>query len=406
MDSLFLPSLAPRLVLSTLFFTLSALAWKSWPSQQPIRSQLLLLFILALAVRALAWPIPPSDDVNRYLWEGKLIRAGNSPYAQTADDESLAALRDQWWEGMNHKDKETTYPPLAQLLFAAVGFLWYSPQAFKLAASLADLCCLPLLVSLSGPGRLRWVAFYALNPVPVISYTGEGHFDVFMVLFMIGAVWALESRKLGPLSFALLAIAIQFKIIALALCPALFSALSPGQRIPSIVVFWSVLAIPCLPFWHSLSGLLNGILAFSSATSGNASIHWLLEMITGSKSWSSIICGGAALAISLWVATKTWTLPRKSVVTMTALLLLMPTVTYWYVAWSLPFAAVAGCPAMWVLSITDVFYYAAWDHRTTHGWWSHPFWAWSLQWIPVYAGLLAGAIHRIFSDYSRRCRGI
>ena len=42
------------------------------------------------ATRLAVFPSAPSDDSNRYLWEGRLITEGISPYATTADDDRLA----------------------------------------------------------------------------------------------------------------------------------------------------------------------------------------------------------------------------------------------------------------------------------------------------------------------------
>jgi len=148
------------------------------------------IWIPALLARLLLFPSAPSDDVNRYLWEGKLVAAGESPYARTADAPEWAAYRDGYWEAMNHKDKPTAYPPLALGAFALVGALWYHPMAFKLAFVLADLLTLGAVLRLLRRRGLSvaYAGLYSLNPLVLIAYAGEAHFDAIMIAPL---VWSL-----------------------------------------------------------------------------------------------------------------------------------------------------------------------------------------------------------------------
>src|SRR5689334_4625690 len=73
------------------------------------------------AVAGLALVLAPpvlSDDVWRYLWDGRVLRAGISPYAHAPDHPSLAFLRDAGWRRVNNPEIPTIYPPVAQILFA------------------------------------------------------------------------------------------------------------------------------------------------------------------------------------------------------------------------------------------------------------------------------------------------
>src|SRR6266446_5766278 len=199
-----------RCALSTALFAAGLLAWWQWPREWPLRRQWMLLLALAVGARAFVWPLPVSDDVNRYLWEGRIVRLGLSPYAAPADAPEFAALHDAQWEKMNHKDKLTVYPPLAELAFAALGDATW---IHKLAFTLADFAVLPLLAALGGPQRFRWLALYAINPVPVLSFAGEAHFDSLMVLAAVAAIWAWERGRFRW-AWALLGVAVQMKVIA------------------------------------------------------------------------------------------------------------------------------------------------------------------------------------------------
>jgi len=48
--------------------------------------QAVFFFAVAIALRVIALPLAPSDDLWRYEWEGKIQRAGFNPYLIAPDD--------------------------------------------------------------------------------------------------------------------------------------------------------------------------------------------------------------------------------------------------------------------------------------------------------------------------------
>ena len=56
------------------------------------RQKIFFIFVLALAARLLLLAHDPSDDMNRYLWEGKVLAQGISPYHHSPDDPVLNSL--------------------------------------------------------------------------------------------------------------------------------------------------------------------------------------------------------------------------------------------------------------------------------------------------------------------------
>ena len=85
-----------------------------------------------------------------------------------------------------------------------------------------------------------------------------------------------------------------------------------------------------------------------------------------------------------------------SLVAVGALVIVSPTVTYWYLAWVLPFAVIPGVAGAgwWVLGGTGVLYYAAWWYRDAQGYWWHPYWAQFGQWLPAFAVMVWGRLRR------------
>lgn len=378
-------SFAGRIALSCALFAVGAVAWWKWPEKWPLRRQWLLLLTLAIATRAFVWPLPVSDDVNRYLWEGRVVRLGLSPYAATADAPEFSALHDARWEAMNHRDKLTAYPPLAELTFAALGALVDAPWIFKLAFTLADLAVLPLLAALGGRHRFRWLALYALNPVPVLSFAGEAHFDSLMILATVAAVHAWERGEFRG-AWLLLGIAVQMKVAAVFLAWPFWAQCDARSR-RGIGVFAAMLIVPALPFAATLPNLLRGLAGFAGATSGNGFLHYVLELLTGSKMIPSLAMLLLFLALVFVIGSKVRPMSRAAMLIFGAFVLCAPTVTFWYPAWGLPFATLHPCPPFWVLSALDVLYFAAWRHRELTGSWEHPWWAYWALWTPVFVTL-------------------
>ncbi len=374
-------SFAGRCVLSSVLFAVGLLAWWCWPRTWPVRRQWMLLIALALAVRAWVWPLPVSDDVHRYMWEGRLVRLGLSPYAAPADAPQFATLRDPTWEAINHKDQLTIYPPLAELIFAGLGAVAEAPWIYKLAFTLSELAVLPMLAALGGRERLRWLALYACNPVPVLSFAGEAHFDSLMILATVAAIWSWERGRFRW-AWALLGIAVQIKVAALFLALP-FWAQGDARARRAAWTFAVALTLPALPFVTTLPNLLRGLAHFGGGTSGNGFLHYLLELLTHSKAIPSLAMA-MLFAVTLFVIGKNVRpMSRAAMHIFAAFVLCAPTVTYWYPAWGLPFAALHSCPPFWVLSALDILYFAAWHQQSLTGNWEHPWWAYWALWTPV-----------------------
>ena len=67
-----------------------------------------------LAVRAIVVAVEPSDDAYRYLWEGRVQRAGLNPFVLPPNHAALRHLRDDDWSNINHPDYPAIYGPVAE----------------------------------------------------------------------------------------------------------------------------------------------------------------------------------------------------------------------------------------------------------------------------------------------------
>lgn len=165
------------------------------------RSPLVLILGLAILPRAILLTSDPalSDDLYRYIWDGKVAVAGIDPYRYPPDAPELAPLRDRLWEPINQKAQRTPYPPAAQGIFALTYRL--APDSIKaqqVVATAADLLVIGALLILLGRVGLprRRVLLYAWSPLPPLHFAHSAHNDASMIVGILLAL-ALASRSVA-----------------------------------------------------------------------------------------------------------------------------------------------------------------------------------------------------------------
>lgn len=359
-----------------------------------------IIIAAAIAARLALLPFPASDDVSRYLWEGRLVLEGESPYAAPAS-EAPEALRDRVWAGMNNKTKRTIYPPLAELVFAAGVAVAYEPLPLKLLFVAAEAGILGLLLRELRRRRLPEanLTLVAFNPVLLLATAGEGHYDALFVLALLLAVSA-HARGRHGWGWIALAAAVQLKLVAVLLAPVLLR----GRGWRTAWMFAGAAAVPALPFLSDLPNIARSAAAFAGTTYHNGFLPAVLrQVIAGTGAVAAV----SMALLALWTAFVAWRVEedvwRAAFLILGGLLLLSPITHVWYFVWIVPFLAILPQPAWLLASGLQAVYYSAWVHALATGIWLQPAWAWWVQWAP-FAALLAltswAGVPRLF-DFRR-----
>lgn len=293
--------------------------------------------VLAFAVTirgALACADFHSNDLHRYVWEGRVQLEGVSPFATAPSHPDLVPLRDARFEKLFEPDLPTVYPPLAQAAFAAWAALGLEELGFRNAVLVLDaLVVLALVGWLRATGRRPgWALVYAASPVALASAAG-GHIDPLMLLGLVGFAWAHE-RGRAALAAAGLAAAILAKTVAVLLLPWLLLR----RPRPALVVTLPLVAAGYLPY--AVQGdVVGSLFTFASDFAFNGALFPLLDALDRER---APLAAGALLAT--WTAAVALTQPRVATawaLTLAGLLVLAPTVHYWYLTWFL-----AALPAL------------------------------------------------------------
>lgn len=353
-----------------------------------------LVLALAVSCRLALLAHPPSDDVNRYLWEGRAVRAGLSPYRHppvAGHDPAADALRtaaDPYWRSINHPEMTAIYPPLMLLFFAAVGAFSYTAMALKLVMTAFDIGTIALLLGLLRARQLdaRWALLYALNPAVLLAFAGQGHLDVVQV-FLLTAALLLYERRCWAWMFAVAGLAVQVKYVAIVGLPFLV-------RRDNLRYAWIALVTGALPFAAVLP--FDGLAVFHSLTrfgtefAYNGSLHWVLYPLMGGVD-PLLRVGPPLFAVAwLWAI---WRLhPERSAAPVAdpaqgmffsvgALLLLSPSIHFWYLSWVMALVVVRPAASWMVLSLTIAFGFVAEGNAWSTGAYHLPLWAQAGTWV-------------------------
>ena len=361
-----------------------------------------LILLSAILLRLILLPAPVSDDVNRYLWEGQLVAGGENPYSAPADDPRWESRRDDAWHAMNHRDRLTAYPPGIQWLMAATATISPSLVSFKALALLGDLTTLLLLFALlrDNSAPIRWAGFYAYNPIILIAFAAEAHFDSLMIATLLAAILAASREKKSV--WIWLGIAIQIKLVCIILVPLFLTK----KLLRSSWLLLPVLVLPSLPFLSALPGWMHGVTHFAGSGAFNAPLFTLLASTGLALGVVKTLCTTAFLLSSASILIARWrgmALIDSALWMLGALLACSPIVHFWYLAWLLPLTAIRPSFACTTASVTMAGYFLAWETQNTHDWWGYGHGIAAIIWLPW---LVAGIAQNRFLPARIRSRKI
>ncbi len=349
-----------------------------------------LIFVGSVIIRFALWSAPVSDDVNRYLWEGSLSWKGENPYARPSGSEELTHLRDQYWDDMNHHERLTAYPPGMELIMSAASWCWYDLQVFKVVALVGDFWTMGILVLLMTEMRKppRWLCFYAFNPVILVSFAAEAHFDSMMVAALVTTLWFVKAKRWFWVWF-FFGVAVQMKCIVIILLPYFIVRADRKKSLP----FYLVLIIPSLYYGSDVIKGLEGLLGFGGEGAFNGGFYETLRYLGVSNVWSRRFITSVFVIIGLFFGWRTLRgkeqdLLRLSFIILGVFVACSPIAHFWYFSWVIPFLVIRPSLSWLVITSTTGVYYMAWANSELHGVWGYDRKWVVLTWLPFYAAVL------------------
>lgn len=430
---------ANRRALVPLWIT-SAVAWLAlggcwWrlarvpsPGRPTVRAAIIVATVALVARGAVVFLHTPalSDDINRYVFDGRNTVAGVNPYSvvpETRASESASVAR---WTGeaavaerVNNPELPTIYLPTSQYVFAIAG--WLVPDAatdpvamgrvFRALFALLDVVVVALLMlHLARTGRsVWWAALYAWHPLPVTEIAGAGHQDVIGIVLLVAALVLATGRPPREIaSIALLAVASLVKPVAVPVAAFVLRrrpVRAWGRALIVGLVLVTLLAAPLLASEIARENLAATATRFSLKWAHFGSVYepLLAAIEVVRPAWSNDhqeqlarkICL-AVLAIAglmiWWRGRDPWSMATGLLL---AMVLVSPTAHPWYLLWALVLVPVSRHRAAWIASLTLPWGYVVLTDTIE---WTVPIGVMFAAYVPVYAAILIpGAITRRLS---------
>lgn len=321
-----------------------------------------LIFRLTL----LALPSFTSNDIYRYLWDGKVSTSNINPYNHSPDSVVLLALRDQLiYPNINHSYLPTIYPPVAQFFFYISNLLFGSSVlGFKFLIFLSEILSSLLLLQILQNLRLKQLpsrlATYFWLPLPILEFSIAGHIDAIGVTLLLLAIRLILLEQVKSAAIAFTA-SILVKVVPIVLLPAIFIRFTFSQTSRFLATSLLTLLVAYFPFCTAGTKMLGSIPIYLDKWSFNSFIFTSIYMLTGSYTVARAACY-TLLAFLISIVASTQKEQKIDFVralfwTLLALMLLSPTLYPWYLTWLAPLLAIIPSRAVFWLVTTVHFSY-------------------------------------------------
>ncbi|MDX1371854.1 MAG: hypothetical protein R3321_05255, partial [Nitrososphaeraceae archaeon] len=248
------------------------------------------LFFSAFFIRLLIlFAIPNlSDDVYRFIWDGRLWLQGVDAYhfvPKYLVDNYPKLIDTELYKQINSPEYFTIYPPLNQLIFLGSAYfdnILYSILFIKLTVLSAEIFGLLGIYKLIKKGYISEKTFilYAFNPLVILELVGNLHFEAFVICFLIWSVYFLNKRDTLR-SGAFTGLAIGFKILPVLLLASFFKKFTFSKYLLfiSIALITALLSIIPLFNTHIFTGISESAQLYFQNFEFNASIYYLVRAI-------------------------------------------------------------------------------------------------------------------------------
>lgn len=282
-----------------------------WLTKESKKSQFRTLFIWAVLFRiSLLFGIPNlSDDVFRFIWDGRLLAQGINPFAHLPSEYLEigfpVGLGQDLYQKLNSSEYHTIYPPVVQFTFWLGALIFPnsilgSTIVMKLFILIADVGTLILISKLLEVYKLprKHLFIYALNPLVVIELTGNLHAEGLMLFYMLLSLWLLSQKK-SAFAAASYGLSVATKLIPIIFLP-LFLKRDNSRRVLVFYLLTGVSIVLCfVPLLSKdlIEGMTSSFSLYFQKFEFNASIYYLVrEMGYWVKGYNIIATSGKYMA--------------------------------------------------------------------------------------------------------------
>ncbi len=264
--------------------------WIIYSSKEPSVNQWI---IIGIGLRVLLIFSTPalSDDVYRYLWDGRMLANGIHPFANVPEfffsNKILpTVLNQELYALLNSPPYFTIYPPVAQGVFWLAAKLASNNifvgiiviRFFIISAEIGSIILFKkLLEKFNLPSKN--ILLYVLNPLVILELSGNVHLEAIMIFFLLLTLYFLAINRTS-LSAVAFAFAVCSKLIPLIFLPVILFSL---KSLKNSIRYTVIVALTCLILfiplfdWDIISGFNQSFSYYFQKFEFNASVYYLVR---------------------------------------------------------------------------------------------------------------------------------
>jgi alpha-1,6-mannosyltransferase len=372
---------------------------------RPPRKTLRIVLFWALLIRLpllLGTEPTLSDDVFRYVWEGRVVAEGFDPYDLAPDAPTLAtvAVDAEEWSSINHKELPAIYPAGTQWVFAVIAAA--SPSSFTFRAVMVSIDLLLIIaigLLLAGRGLdPRALALYAWHPLVAVEVASSGHYEPLALLPLVAGLLAWDRARNGALPWMLWGLAIATKYVGGAAgwfaARELLREGRTGRAVLGLAISGLAAVALAMPFFFDGTPPVGSLGTYVEHWGHNGSVHALLTPVIGYHPARYVV----AVVFLGWAGWLTWRggdVARSFLLLFAGLVVLSPVVHPWYGLWLIALLPLFPSVPLLAFSVLLPLSYLAWTEQAAGGAWAVPGWVpWLEYGLPLVLALGLQAARR------------
>lgn len=324
-------------ILSSLMFFLSYFVIKKIEVNV---NHLIIFFLMSIIVQISFLNYEPigSDDIYRYMWDGKVQDYNINPYLYKPIDKVLEKLHsDILPTKMNFKEMKTIYFPLSQWLFY-IGYklsgenFWGYKFLIFISLIITTLLIYKLLIELNI--SIKNILLFVISPLIYFQFSIDGHLDAFgLPLLLASLLFYISNKKI--LSAIFLGLSFSIKPIAIILIPIFFlEEKLLKDKLKFVIISLLALAIQFLPYLNR-SNPFEAFFIYTKNWMYNGFIFTSINNLLHNNQSSRLISWLVMIIFLIPVYFKKMHLIKKTYFSFFLMIIFSPVVHPWYISWLL-----------------------------------------------------------------------
>ncbi|POY37985.1 hypothetical protein C3K47_05525 [Solitalea longa] len=232
-----------------------------------------------------------TQDFYRFVWDGQLLRLGFDPFAHRPESYMVAGVQIEGidaslYQKLASQQLYSIYPPFCQSIFGIACKIFPTDiykavlvmKGFVFLFELGTIWMLSLLLKRFNLPKNR-IFIYALNPLCIIEFCGNLHFDAGMIFFTLLVIYLLVINR-TLLASVFMAMAFCIKLLPAIFIPLLLKPFGFRKTFDIAFLGLVVAAIFSLPFVYKVEQIIHifeSLEFFYNQLEFNASFYYLIK---------------------------------------------------------------------------------------------------------------------------------